>query len=178
MPAENGPGHPSSIISMTSAGEPLTTALPHFCRPWACISKGICCIKCKMGYATGGHLSRHRVIAAASPRMATDNSLHCQPQAFQRAVTAQCLYGILRACGSEPATAWKQGGDSSAIEPHTPLQHLGKAFKNGIHLYAYYNPRKYPSGCVLPTFQSGCKIQDCWICRQKPHRPAQPPQKG
>lgn len=132
----------------------------------------------KFGIIHSGKMSGNRVITAAAPGMAATYTLHRKPQAFERAVTAQCLYGILRACGSEPATAWKQGGDSSAIEPYTPLQHLGKAFKNGIHLYAYYKPRKCPSGCVLPTFQSGCKIQDCWICRQKPHRPAQPPQKG
>ena len=47
--------------------------------------------------------SWHGVVSASSPRVATQYPSYGKPQAFYRSVLAQCLNGILGACGCESA---------------------------------------------------------------------------
>ena len=41
------------------------------------------------------HTLRHGVVAAAAPRVTTSNAFYCEPSAFEYAVLAQGLDGIL-----------------------------------------------------------------------------------
>ena len=57
--------------------------------------------ECKQGYRS--LKLWYRVVAVASPWVAPQQAAHCEVETFERAVLAECLEGILRACGCEPA---------------------------------------------------------------------------
>ena len=56
------------------------------------------------------------VVAVASPRVATQDTADGEIESFERTMFLQSLYGILGACGGEPAGRRCQGGDVSPVE--------------------------------------------------------------
>ena len=78
----------------------------------------------------GGGISRHGVVAAASPRVATQDAAQGQPRATERPVLDDGLPGILRTRRCEAATWRRKGRDAALVEhdgeakelPHEPGQ--------------------------------------------------------
>ena len=61
-------------------------------------------------------VSGHRIIPAASPRMAPEQPSQGEPRTFQRAVLPQSLDGILAACGREAARGRRQRRDEALVK--------------------------------------------------------------
>ena len=59
---------------------------------------------------------RHGVVAGAAPGVAAEDALEGEPEAFEGAVFAEGLKGVLRACGGEAAGGRFQRGDTQLIE--------------------------------------------------------------
>ena len=70
--------------------------------------------------------SRHRVVAAAAPRMATQDAAHGKVEPFDGTVAAQRLNGVLRASGGEAARRGREGRNKTLVEPYRRYQQQNK----------------------------------------------------
>lgn len=60
----------------------------------------------------------YRVVAAASPRVASQQSTYGKPKTFDGSVLYNSLACILRACGLKSARGWGERRDASLIKPY------------------------------------------------------------
>lgn len=60
----------------------------------------------------------YRVVAAASPRVASLQSTYGKPKTFYWSVFYDGLSCILRACGLKSARGWGERRDASLIKPY------------------------------------------------------------
>lgn len=68
-------------------------------------------------------LSRHGVVAAASPWVAAQQPPDSQCKPLEGAMLDDGLTGILRACGRETAGGWGEGRDAPLVEEDGQDQH-------------------------------------------------------
>lgn len=60
--------------------------------------------------------SGYRIVSVSAPGMAAENATDCQVQPLERAVLAESLKRILRACGGEAAGRLLERRDADLIE--------------------------------------------------------------
>ena len=102
-------------------------------------------------------LSRHGVVAAASPRMAAHNALEGEPAPFERAIFLDGFHRILRAGGTVAAGRRRPRRYKVAIDPyqgqHHRLQRLGQIMENTFHSPTSFISR-WRSLCILDVAMS------------------------
>ena len=77
--------------------------------------------------------SRHRVVAVAAPGVATQNAPHGEPRAFEGAVFAQRLDGVLRTGGGVATRRGGVGRDKAAIEADGRDEQQRQPVEQGVH---------------------------------------------
>lgn len=102
-------------------------------------------------------LSRHGVVAAASPGMAAHNALEGEPAPFERAIFLDGFHRILRAGGTVAAGRRRPRRYKVAIDPyqgqHHRLQRLGQIMENTSHSPTSFISR-WRSLCILDVAMS------------------------
>ena len=76
-------------------------------------------------------VSRYRVIAVPSPRMATQDSTNRQIKPFEGPMLLDGLYGILGTGWGEPTGRRLQGGNVTPVETDGKQQKSGQEFSHG-----------------------------------------------
>lgn len=86
---------------------------------------------------------RYGIISATTPGMATEDASDGEVQAFEGAVLAEGLKGILRAGGGETAAGLLEGGDADLIESYQKYegrdQDLPDHALNFLHLPVHFS---------------------------------------
>lgn len=77
--------------------------------------------------------SGHRVVAVAAPGVATQNAPHGEPRAFEGAVFAQRLDGVLRTGGGVATRGGRVGRDEAAIEADGRDEQQRQPVEQGVH---------------------------------------------
>lgn len=77
--------------------------------------------------------SGHRVVAVAAPGVATQNAPHGEPRAFEGAVFAQRLDGVLRTGGGVATRRGGVGRDEAAIEADGRNEQQRQPVEQGVH---------------------------------------------
>lgn len=77
--------------------------------------------------------SGHRVVAVAAPGVATQNAPHGEPRAFEGAVFAQRLDGVLRTGGGVATRRGCVGRDEAAIEADGRDEQQRQPVEQGVH---------------------------------------------
>jgi len=90
--------------------------------------------------------SRHRVVAAAAPRMAAENAAHGKPKPFNEAMFLNGLDGVLRASGGEAACRREHGRHVALVQ----ADGKDKQFFHG----------KTDTGCIAWRLRDGLSGKD------------------
>ena len=80
--------------------------------------------------------SRNRVITAASPRMATQQTANGEIQSAQRAVLAKRLNGILRTCGREAARRRQKRRNMAPVKKNGGYQQSGEEVFHSLQFFS------------------------------------------
>ena len=78
---------------------------------------------------------RHRIVSATTPGVTSQQAPYCQPEALQRAVLSERLFGILAARGRKAAGGWREGRDARLIEHDGQAHHEHNGPRQAPHCH-------------------------------------------
>ncbi len=77
--------------------------------------------------------SWHGVVTAPTPWMASEYPPDSQPRPLEGSIFRQCLTGIFRTSGSEPARRWRERTDAPLVEEDGQHEKPLEQFAQGTH---------------------------------------------